>query len=64
MSSVINGLSYTLLLGGKYESINSFISRGLHVYKLVRFMQNIWVCSIRIKMSGDIEMALGPKPSS
>ena len=64
MSSVINGLSYTLLLRDKYESINSFISWGLYVYKLVSFIQYIWVYSIRIKVSGNIEMNLEPKPSS
>ena len=41
MSSVINSLSYTLLLKGKYESINSFVSRGLYVYTIVSFMHYI-----------------------
>ena len=63
MSLVINGLYYTLLLKGKYESINSFVSRGLYVYTLLRFMYYIWVYSVRIKMNGDIEMNPGPKPS-
>ena len=63
MSSVINDLSYTLILRGKCESINSFVSRRLYVYMLVSFMHYIWVYSIRIKMSGDIEMNPGPKPS-
>ena len=64
MSSVINDLSYTLILKDKYESTNSFVSRGLYVYTLISFMHYIWVYSIRIKMSGDIEMNPGPKPSS
>ena len=64
MSSVINGLSYTLLLRGKYESINSFVSWGLYVCKLVSFIQYIWVYLIRIKVSSKIEMNLEPKPSS
>ena len=56
--------SYTLLLKGKYKCINSFLSRGLYVYTLVRFMHYIWVYSIRIKISGDIEMNPSYKPSS
>ena len=64
MLSVINYLSYTLILGGKYESINSFVSRGLYVYTLVSFMHYVWVHSIRIKMNGDIEMNPGSKSSS
>ena len=64
MPSVMNGLSRTLLLRGKCKSINSFVSKGLYVYKLVMFMRYIWVYSITIKMSGDIEMNPGPKPSS
>ena len=31
MPSVINDLSRTLLLRGKSKSINSFVSKGLHV---------------------------------
>ena len=64
MPSVMNGLSRTLLLRGKSKSINSFVSKGLYVYTLVMFMRYIWVYSITIKMSGDIEMNSGPKPSS
>ena len=64
MPSVINGLSRTLLLRGKSKSINSFVSKGLYVYTLVMFMRYIWVYSITIKMSGDIEMNPGSKPSS
>ena len=64
MPSVINGLSRTLLLRGNSKSINSFVSKGLYVYMLVMFMRYIWVYSITIKMSGDIEMNPGPKPSS
>ena len=64
MPSVINGLSRTLLLRGKSKSINSFVSKGLYVYTLVMFMRYIWVYSITIKMSGDIDMNPGPKPSS
>ena len=64
MPSVINGLSCILLLRGKSKSINSFVSKGLYVYTLVMFMRYIWVYSITIKMSGDIEMNPGPKPSS
>ena len=64
ISSVINGLSYTLLLRGKYKSINSFVSRGLYVYMLVTFMHYIWVYSVRIKISGNIKINPGPKPSS
>ena len=59
MPSVINGLSRTLLLRGKSKSINSFVSKGLYVYTLVMFMRYIWVYSIKIKMSGDIEMNPG-----
>ena len=55
---------YNLLLTGKSKCINSFISRGLCVYMLVTFMRYIWVCSIRIKMSGDIKINPEPKPSS
>ena len=64
MPSVVNGLSRTLLLRGKSKSINSFVSKGLYVYTLVMFMRYIWVYSITIKMSVDIEMNPGPKPSS
>ena len=64
MSSVMNGLSYTLLLRGASKSINSSVSRGLYVFRLITFMGCIWVYSIKIKMSGDIEMNTGPKPSS
>ena len=64
MPSVKNGLSGTLLLRGKSKSINSFVSKGLYVYTLVMFMRYIWFYSITIKMSGDIEINPGPKPSS
>ena len=55
---------YTLLLRGKSKCISPFVSRDLYVYTLVTFICYIWVCLIRIKMSGDIEMNPGPKPSS
>ena len=52
------------LISDKYESINSFVSRGLCIYRLVSFMHYTWVYSVRIKMSVDVEMNPGPKPSS
>ena len=63
MSSIINCLSHTLLRG-KYKSMDSFVCRDLYVYTLVMFMRYIWVYSVWVKMSGDIEMNSGPKPSS
>ena len=38
-----NGPSCTLLLRGKSKSINYTVSKGLNVYKLVKFMRYIWV---------------------
>ena len=64
MPSVMNSLSYTVSLRGNYESINSFVSRGLYLYTLIRFMHFIWAYSIRIKMSDNIQMNLGQKLSS
>ena len=62
--SVINGLSRTLLFRGKSKSTNSFVSKGLYVYTLVMFMCYIWVYSVTVKMSGDMKMNPGLKPSS
>ena len=64
MSSVIYGLSYTLLLRGKSKFVNFSPSRDLYVYTLVTFMRYVWAFSITIKMSGDIEINTGPQPSS
>ena len=60
MSSVITLLFYTFLFRGKYKKVSSFASRGPYVYTLVKFMLYIWVYSVRIKMSGDMEMNPGP----
>ena len=50
---VPNGLPYIFLLRKNIKNINSFVS-----------IPHIWVCSILITLSGNIEKNPGPKPSS
>ena len=50
---VPNGLPYIFLLRKNIKNINSFVG-----------IRHIWVCSILITLSGDIDKNPGPKPSS
>ena len=40
-----------------------FVSRALYTLMLATYIRHIWVCSILITLSGDIEKNPGPKPS-
>ena len=46
------------------KNINSFVSRGVYTLVLATCKCQIWLCSILIILSGDIEENPGPKPSS
>ena len=52
------------LLRRNIKNINSFVRRGLYSLMLATYIRHIWVCSILITLSGDIEKDPGPKPSS
>ena len=52
------------LLRKNIENISSFVSRSLYTSILPTHIRHIWVCSILITLSGDIETNPGPKPSS
>ena len=58
-----NDLLY-VLLRNNIKNINSFVSRGLFTLMLATCIRHIWVYSILITLSGDIETKPGPKPSS
>ena len=60
---VPNGLPYMFLSRKNIKNINSFVSRGLYTLMLATCICYIWVCSILITLSGDIEKNPGPKPS-
>ena len=53
-----------LLFRNNIKNINSFVSRGLYTLMLAPYIRHIWVCSILITLSGDIEKNPLPKPSS
>ena len=59
-----NVLPYMFLSRKNIKNINSFVSRGLYTLMLATYILHIWVCSILITLSGDIEKNLGPKSSS
>ena len=59
-----NGLPHIFSLRKNIKNINSFVSRGLYTLMLATCICYIWVCSILITLSGDIEKNPGPKPSS
>ena len=61
---VPNGLPYIFLSKKNIKNVNSFVSRGLYTLVLARYIRHIWVCSILITLSDDIEKNPGPKPSS
>ena len=61
---VPNGLSYMFLLRKNTKNINSFVSRGLYTLMLETYIHHIWVYSILINLSGDIEKNPGPTPGS
>ena len=61
---VPNGLRYMFLSRKNIKNINSFVSRGLYTLLLATYIHHIWVCSILIVLSGDIEKNPGSKPSS
>ena len=61
---VPNGLPYMFLSRKNIKNINSFVSRGLYTLMLATYIRHIWVCSILITLSGDIEKNPGLKPSS
>ena len=46
------------------RNLNSFVSRRLYTLMLAIYIRHIWVCSILIILSDDIEKNLEPKPSS
>ena len=57
---VPNGLPYMSLLRKNIKNINSLVSRGLNTLMLTTYIRHIWVCSILITLSGDIEN--NPRP--
>ena len=59
-----NGLPYMFLLRKNIKNINSFVRSCLCTLMLAAYISHIWVCSILITLSGDIEKNPGPKPSS
>ena len=61
---VPNGLLYMFLSRKNIKNIKSFVSRGLYTLMLATYIRHIWVCSILITLSGDIEKNPGPKSSS
>ena len=61
---VPNGLTYMFLSVKNIKNINSFVSTGLYTLMLATYIHHIWVCSVLITLSGDIEKNAGPKSSS
>ena len=61
--SVPNGVPYMFLSKKNIKNINSFVNRGLYITMLETYIRHIWVYSILITASGDIEKNMGPKPS-
>ena len=55
-----NGLPYLFLLRKNIKNINSFVSRGRYTLVLARYILYIWVCSILMTRSDDIEKNPGP----
>ena len=61
--SVPNGVPYMFLSRKNFKNINSFVNRGLYIMMLETYIRHIWVCSILITVSSDIEKNMGPKSS-
>ena len=61
---VPNGLPYMFLSRKNIKKINSFVSIVLYTLMLATYIRHIWVCSILITLTGDMEKNPGPKPSS
>ena len=61
--SVPNGVAYMFLSRKNFKNINSFVNRGLYIMMLETYIRHIWVYSILITVSGDIEKNMGPKSS-
>ena len=61
---VPNGLPCMFLSRKNIKNINSFLSRGLYTLVLATCKCQIWLCSILITLSVDIEENPRPKPSS
>ena len=61
---VSNGIPYVFLSRKNIKNINSFVSRGLYTLMLATYIRHIWICSILVALSGDIEKDPGPKTSS
>ena len=61
---VPNGLPCMFLSRKNIKNINSFVRRGLYTLVLATCKCQIWLCSILITLSVDIEENPGPKPSS
>ena len=59
-----NGRRYMFLLRKNIKNINPFVSRGLYTLMLAIYIHHIWVSSILITPSGNIEKNPGPKLSS
>ena len=60
---VPNGLPYMFLSRKNIKNINSFVGKGLYTFILATYIRYIWVCSILITLSSDIEKNPGPKPT-
>ena len=52
---VPNGLSAMFLSRKNIKNINSFLSRVLYTLMLTTYIRYIWICSILVTLSGDIE---------
>ena len=59
-----NALPCMFLLRKNFKNINSFVSRSLYTFMLATYIGHIWLCSILIILSGDIEKNPGPQSSS
>ena len=58
---VPSGLLYIFLFRKNVKNINSFISRVLYTLILAIYIRHVWVSSILITLSGDIEKNPGSK---
>ena len=61
---VPNGLPYMFLSRKNIKNINSFVSRNLYTLLLGAYIGHIWIFSILITLSGNVEKNSGLKPSS
>ena len=61
---VPNGLPYIYLLRKNIKNVNSNVSIALYTLMSATYVRHIWVSSVLITLSGDIEKNPGPKPIS